>query len=323
MLAKVPTRACGLTVTPLVVVDGDEDATADVARAAGVPTLVLPVNLGHGAALRAGYDLCLRRGARFVVTLDADGQNDPSEIPELLEPLVNDTADFVVASRRLGLDTTSDSLRRAGVVVFAWLMNQLNGTELTDTSNGFRALRAAMLADLVDRLEQDQYQTAELLTTAIRRGWRVTERPTVWHERVSGESKKGANLRYGVRYARVLVGTWLRETMRRRAKGSVSPAPGRHHSASCRARPRRPWIAARRVAVRWWTMLRGTRPEPLRSGGAIGSPTTTEIRRGLGNLEPNGIERSEPPRPMGTMAAPVRAAKKATPSRSGWISAPC
>ncbi len=211
VLAKVPTRACGLAVTPLVVVDGDEDATAAVARAAGVPTLVLPVNLGHGAALRAGYDLCLRRGARFVVTLDADGQNDPSEIPELLEPLVNDTADFVVASRRLGLDTTSDSLRRAGVVVFAWLMNQLNGTELTDTSNGFRALRAAMLADLVDRLEQDQYQTAELLTTAIRRGWRVTERPTVWHERVSGESKKGANLRYGVRYARVLVGTWLRE----------------------------------------------------------------------------------------------------------------
>ena len=68
-----------------------------------------------------------------------------------------------------------------------------------------------MLADVVDRLEQDQYQTAELLITASARGWRVTERPTVWHERLSGQSKKGANLLYGFRYATVLVRTWRRE----------------------------------------------------------------------------------------------------------------
>jgi glycosyltransferase involved in cell wall biosynthesis len=211
VLAKVPAAACGLAVMPLVVVDGGEDATAELARAAGAVTFVLPVNLGHGVALRTGYNLCLRYGAQYVVTLDADGQNDPGEIPVLLEPLVDDTADFVVASRRLGLDTTGDSLRRAGVVFFAWLMNRLNGTDLTDTSNGFRALRATLLADVVGRLEQEQYQTAELLTTAIRRGWRIAERPAVWHERISGDSKKGGNLRYGFRYARVLVGTWLRE----------------------------------------------------------------------------------------------------------------
>ncbi|HEY3942243.1 MAG TPA: glycosyltransferase family 2 protein [Acidimicrobiales bacterium] len=211
VLAKVPPSACGLAVTPLVVVDGGEDRTAEVARAAGAVTLALPVNLGHGVALRAGYRLCLRRGAQYVVTLDADGQNDPGELPALLEPLVAGDADFVLASRRLGLDTTADPLRRAGVVVFAWLLSRLNGVRLTDTSNGFRALRASMLADLVDRLEQDQYQTAELLTTAVRRGWRVVERPTVWHERLSGVSKKGGNLRYGFRYCRVLVGTWWRE----------------------------------------------------------------------------------------------------------------
>jgi glycosyltransferase involved in cell wall biosynthesis len=211
VLAQVPAEACGLAVVPLVVVDGGDDGTAAVARKAGAITFVLPVNLGHGLALRVGYDLCLRHGARYVVTLDADGQNDPAELPDLLEPLVADEADFVVASRRLGTDETADRYRRLGVVVFAGLINQLTGAHLTDTSNGFRALRAAMLADVAPRLEQEQYQTAELLITALRRGWRVTERPTVWHPRSSGQSKKGANFLYGFRYANVIGRTWLRE----------------------------------------------------------------------------------------------------------------
>jgi hypothetical protein len=166
--------------------------------------------MGQGVALKLGYELAAACGCEYLVTLDADGQNDPAELEGLLQPLVDDTADFVVASRRLGSDTTEDAYRKAGVVFFAWVMNLLNGTRLTDTSNGFRALRAAVLADVTGRLVQDQYQTAELLTTAIRRGWRVAERPTVWRERTSGRSKKGANWRYGFRYAQVIVGTWRR-----------------------------------------------------------------------------------------------------------------
>jgi hypothetical protein len=129
----------------------------------------------------------------------------------MLRPVVDGEADFVVASRRLGVDETGDGFRKAGVVAFATMVNVLCATHLTDTSNGYRALRSTMLADVVGRLEQDQYQTADLLITCLKRGWRVTERPTVWHERISGESKKGANLRYGVRYATVVWRTWRRE----------------------------------------------------------------------------------------------------------------
>ena len=211
VLDRVPAEACGLKVAPLVVVDGGEDKTAQVAAEHGAVTFAFPVNLGHGVALRVGYDLCVRAGTTYVVTLDADGQNDPVELEGMLQPLVDDAADFVVASRRLGTDRTGDTYRKAGVVFFSWLMNRLNGTNLTDTSNGFRALRTTMLSDVLGRLEQDQYQTAELLTTAVRRGWRVTERPTVWHPRASGVSKKGANLTYGFRYATVLLRTWWRE----------------------------------------------------------------------------------------------------------------
>ncbi len=214
VLKAVPSEVCGLAVTALVVVDGGEDATDQVARDQGAVTFALPVNLGHGVALRVGYDLCVTKGARYVVTLDADGQNDPAEMETMLRPLVDDAADFVVASRRLGVDQTEDRYRQAGVVFFAWLMNRLVGTRLTDTSNGYRALRATMLSDVAPRLVQDQYQTSELLITAVSRGWRVTERPTVWHERLSGTSKKGGNLLYGLRYATVILRTWRRERRR-------------------------------------------------------------------------------------------------------------
>ena len=70
-------------------------------------------------ALRLGYELADTLGASYVVTLDADGQNDPAEIPDLLAPVLADEADFVIASRRLGVDETSDDVRRAGVVFFA------------------------------------------------------------------------------------------------------------------------------------------------------------------------------------------------------------
>lgn len=211
VLQRIPAEACGLPVTPVVVVDGGEDGTARVAMEGGAVTFVFPVNLGHGVALRVGYDLCVSAGAQYVVTLDADGQNDPAEMETMLQPLVDDAADFVVASRRLGVDETADRYRQAGVVFFAGMMNLLAGTDLTDTSNGYRALRASMLSDVVGRLEQDQYQTAELLITCTKRGWRVTERPTVWHERLSGQSKKGGNVLYGFRYAAVVLKTWLRE----------------------------------------------------------------------------------------------------------------
>jgi glycosyltransferase involved in cell wall biosynthesis len=209
VLEAIPPEVDGLAVTPLVVVDGGDDATFELAVAAGALCVRLPVNLGHGVALRLGYQLADELGARFVVTLDADGQNDPSEIGDLVRPVIAGDADFVIGSRRLGVDETSDLVRRAGVVVYSAVVNRLIGQRLTDTSSGYRALRIEVLRDVV--LEQDQYQTAELIISAGRRGWRLAERPTVWHPRAAGSSKKGSNLFFGVRYGMVIVATWRRE----------------------------------------------------------------------------------------------------------------
>src|SRR5665213_1182466 len=144
-------------------------------------------------------------------TLVADGQNDPTEIPLILAPLKGDEADFVVASRVLGEDKTVDVVRKSGVRFFSFVMNHMTGANLTDTSTGYRALRVTMLADVIDRLTQEQYQTAELLITCLKRGWRASEVPTVWYPRASGTTKKGKNWLFGFRYARVVFGTWWRE----------------------------------------------------------------------------------------------------------------
>jgi glycosyltransferase involved in cell wall biosynthesis len=212
VLKKMPTLIGDLEVSTLVVVDGGRDSTDRVAIESGVFACVLPVNLGQGAALRLGYQLAIEHGARYVVTLDADGQNDPAELGALLQPLLDDQSDFVIASRRLGVDNTTDRLRRAGVQVYAAAMNAITGEHLTDTSNGYRAFRIEVLSDIAPYLHQDQYQTAEVVITAAKRGWRIGQQPTVWYPRASGESKKGGNLFFGLQYARVIGTTWARVT---------------------------------------------------------------------------------------------------------------
>ena len=165
--------------------------------------------MGQGVALRLGYELAAAHGAKYVVTLDADGQNDPAEIPGFVAPLVDGSADFVIGSRRLGIDQTTDKVRMAGVVFFATVINALTGQHITDTSNGFRALRIEVLQDVT--LEQDQYQTAELIISAATRGVADHGLPRgVAPSGIRGV-QEGAQrlLRPAVR--RCIVRTWLRD----------------------------------------------------------------------------------------------------------------
>jgi glycosyltransferase involved in cell wall biosynthesis len=209
VLREVPTEACGLQVDTLVIDDGSTDATSAVARAGGAYVVTLERNRGHGVALRVGYRLARERGARFIVTLDGDGQWNPSELPVVLEPVVTGEADFAIGSRVLGGAETDDAFRHAGVHVFGALVRLLTRSRVTDTSSGFRAMRVEVTETV--RQDEVQYQTTELLIGALAQGYRVVERPITMRKRMAGQSKKGHNVLYGLRYARVILATWARE----------------------------------------------------------------------------------------------------------------
>ena len=226
VLEDLPDEVLGMRTSVLVVDDGSKDGTADIARSVpGVLVVTPPRNRGQGAALRLGYHVARVHGAQYIVTTDADGQYDDADIPVLVKPLVEDRADFASGSRRLGMYTTDDVVRHAGVRVFASVMSVLARRRITDTSNGLRAFRA----DVVDHLalEQPQYQATELLLGVLYRGFRYVEIGTSMHQRTSGASKKGPNLVYGYRFGRVILRTWWRELNRNRREGRTmgSPSP--------------------------------------------------------------------------------------------------
>jgi hypothetical protein len=229
VLAAVPPICCGLPVDTLVVVDGGTDATAEVARRCGARVCEMPANRGQGAALRLGYGLARLGGARYIVTTDADGQYDVAELPLLLQPLIDDEADFVTGSRALGRRETSDPVRHLGVHVFAWLARTLTRQRLTDTSFGFRAMKAEVTESVT--LTQAQYQASELLLGVISHGYRVLEQPMTMLARTAGKTKKGNNFIYGLRYARVLVGTWSREIRARRQRVRSYSVPNTKRSS--------------------------------------------------------------------------------------------
>jgi len=120
----------------------------------------------------------------------------------------------------MGSEETKDPIRKAGVRFFALLVSTLTGQKVSDTTFGLRAMRGEVTGAVL--LAQPQYQASELLIGVISHGYRVLEVPATIHKRQAGQSKKGRNFIYGLRFMRVVATTWWRE--RRRSR--ITAAPG-------------------------------------------------------------------------------------------------
>ena len=208
LLGRIPPNVCGLRVKSIVVVDGATDKTESVVRQVAGAAVAYVVNRGGGSALKAGYELAMEDGAEIVVTLDADGQHMPEEIPILVQPILDDRADVVNGSRVLGTYERDSRLRATGVVLFNWLVSALTGTRITDCSNAFRAIRVDALRQL--ELRQSQFHTSEVLIEALKKDLRVLEVPITIKLRAAGASKKGANVKYALGFMSSILRTWLR-----------------------------------------------------------------------------------------------------------------
>lgn len=208
LLPKMPKQLSSRPVEVIVIDDGSNDDSCAVAVRHGARVLSLPMNCGGGSALEAGFELATRLGAFVVITMDGDGQHDPEQLADLLAPILEESADLVIGSRVLGEAENASAMRGIGVSVFSKIINLLMSTNITDCSSGFRAVRVDGLRKLT--LIQEQYHTAEFIIDAAKRGLRISEVPITISLRLSGESKKGKDLLYGLFFLRTIVKTWLR-----------------------------------------------------------------------------------------------------------------
>jgi glycosyltransferase involved in cell wall biosynthesis len=151
-IADLPRRVEGVDAVELLVVDdGSTDRTVDVARECGVEHIVrLTNNKGLAAAFQAGLDACLKLGADIVVNTDADNQYRGSDIPKLVAPILAGDADMVVGDRQIATIEHFSASKKALQRMGSWLVRRISGTEIADTTSGFRAYnREAALGLLV------------------------------------------------------------------------------------------------------------------------------------------------------------------------------
>ncbi len=202
VLDLMPSEVCGVETAVLVVDDGSRDGTGDVAAEHGAIVARHVINRGGGAALRTGYRLMVDSGAEIVVTLDADGQHLPSEMERLVKPVLEREVDLAHGSRVLGEADRNHFARELGIVFFNRLVSLITRTRVTDCSNGYRAVRATVLPQLV--LRQEQFHTSEFMIEAIKRGIPAKEIPVTVEQRLHGHSKKPAVVRYGLGFANAI-----------------------------------------------------------------------------------------------------------------------
>jgi len=178
----------------LVVDDGSTDNTARRAKAAGAMVLRLPVNLGVGGALRAGFRFAVDNNYAAVVQVDADGQHPVSQIRDLISAAERNSAHIVIGSRFISSDASlvSSSSRKFAMWILSKLVSHEAGHVITDTTSGFRLISEPLLSEFARQFPAHYLgDTFEVTIGAVRANYSVIEVPASLKARVYGRSSSG------------------------------------------------------------------------------------------------------------------------------------
>ncbi len=180
----------------LVVNDGSDDKTAEIAELAGARVINHTRNLGKGEALKSGFQAI---GAdSIIITIDGDGQHNPDEIPDLIRPIVEEGYDLVNGSRYMnGPEENTPAYRRIGQQVLDTATNISAGIDVTDSQSGFRAF-SARTKDVFQFKNTGFGIESEMLVDIASANMRVIEVPITVRYDVDGSTKNPVTHGVGV-----------------------------------------------------------------------------------------------------------------------------
>lgn len=177
----------------LVVDDGSTDQTRSWLRQNDIPHIGLPINVGIGGAMQAGYRWALLRGYPYALQLDGDGQHPADQIPLLIEQMECTQADLVLGSRfQTPPEYRQSALRMTGTVILRSCMTAFTGVSITDPTSGFRLVNRRILERFAGDYPSD-YPEVETLTDLLLNGFKVREVPVTMRYRSGGKTSIGWN----------------------------------------------------------------------------------------------------------------------------------
>jgi glycosyltransferase involved in cell wall biosynthesis len=158
--------------------DGSRDDTAREAQAAGATVIRHGANKGYGSTIKTLFRTAKEKNADVMVTLDADGQHNPDQIPNIVEPILNEGFDIVVGSRYINTDDREKvpSYRSFGIKTLTLLTRVASYRNITDAQSGFRAYSKAALSQ-IELSEDGMAVSAEILLQASGQNLSLKEVP--------------------------------------------------------------------------------------------------------------------------------------------------
>lgn len=173
----------------VLIVSDSHDSTAENARKAGAH-VIRGDGKGLGAAMFKGLKAAAAMDCDIIVSIDADGQTDPEEIPNVVNPVINGEADLVIGSRFLDkalMEYRMSFVNKLGNKSLSWMVRRITKLPITDAQAGFRAMRREV-AESLEMIGTHTY-VQETIIDAAKKGFRIKEVPSAWKKRAFGGSK--------------------------------------------------------------------------------------------------------------------------------------